>query len=126
MSSPISRGHILKKGDMIIIAVILCIAGVTALLIMNQKQGNQVIIISGDSKEIYSLDKNRSIKVNYKDGGYNVIIIEDGRVWVEEADCKNQVCVNHKPVYKDHESIICIPHKLSIQISSNKVNDIDN
>lgn len=126
MSLKRSGDHNLKKGDLVLVAVILCITGIAALLVMQQKKGDQVIITSGDNKEIYSLNDNRTIIVPCESGGYNTVVIRNGMVWVEEADCKNQICVNHKPVSKNHESIVCIPHKLFIDIKSSRNNDIDN
>ena len=126
MSLPIKNDYTLKKGDLIMIAVILGVAGIAAILIMNQKKGNEVIIISGDNEIIYSLDEDQTIRIDSSDGGYNIIAIEDRRAYVKESDCKNQICVNHKPVYKNHESIVCVPHKLMVEIKSSEKNDIDN
>ncbi|MBR1597490.1 MAG: NusG domain II-containing protein [Lachnospiraceae bacterium] len=126
MSLQKSSDYNLKKGDLILIAVILSITGIAALLIMQQKRGDQVIITSGEAKETYSLNESRTIRVSCESGGYNTVVIRNGMVWVEEADCKNQICVNHKPVSKNHESIVCIPHKLFIDVKSSRNNDIDN
>ena len=126
MELPINDVYNLKKGDLIIIAVILCVTGVAALLIMHQKKGDLVSIISGENEEIYYLNEDRTVKVVCESGGYNIVVIKDGRAWVEEADCINQICVGHRPIYKDHESIVCIPHKLIVEIKSSEKNEIDN
>lgn len=118
--------YILKKGDLILIAVILSITGIAALLIMQQKKGDRVIITSGEKEEIYSLNDSRTIRIPFESDGYNTVVIRNGMVWVEEADCKNQICVKHKPISKNHESIVCIPHKLFIDVISSRNNDIDN
>lgn len=47
---------------------------------------------------------------------YNLISVSDGRVVVEAADCKDQICVRHKPVSSRGESIICLPHRLVVEI----------
>ena len=126
MGLPINDVYNMKKGDLIIIAVILCFTGVAALLIMHQKNGDKVIITSGENEKLYYLNEDRTVNVACENGGYNIVVIKDGKVWVEEADCKNQICVNHKPVCKDHESIVCIPHKLIVEIKSREKNEIDN
>lgn len=48
---------------------------------------------------------------------YNLLCIAGGKVWMEEADCRDQICVHHKPVSGIHESIICLPHKLVIEMT---------
>lgn len=50
-------------------------------------------------------------------GSYNLIAVVDGEVTMEAADCRDQICVRHKPISSDRESIICLPHKLVITIA---------
>ena len=47
---------------------------------------------------------------------YNLISVTDGMVVVEAADCKDQICVRHKPISSKGESIICLPHRLVVEI----------
>ena len=117
---------IIKPGDIIIIAAVLLVAVIAVLFINNSGDGNTVVITSGKNTATYSLEKDRKIDVQSENGGHNTVVISDGKVWVCQADCKNQICVNHSPIYKDHESIVCIPNKMIVKIVSNNDNDIDN
>ena len=54
-----------------------------------------------------------------EDGAYNLFSVRDGKVTMEAADCRDQICVNHKPIMSERESIICLPHKLVIEIEGN-------
>ncbi len=56
---------------------------------------------------------------------YNEVLIEHGKVRVSSSSCKNQVCVNHAPISKNGESIICLPHKLVIRIENKKESGLD-
>ena len=47
---------------------------------------------------------------------YNLISVTDGMILVEEADCKDQICVRHKAISSRGESIICLPHRLVVEI----------
>lgn len=47
---------------------------------------------------------------------YNLISVMGGMVVVEDADCKDQICVRHKPISSRGESIICLPHRLVVEI----------
>ena len=37
---------------------------------------------------------------------------------MRKADCPDQICKNHKPIRKSGETIVCLPHKAVIEISS--------
>lgn len=52
------------------------------------------------------------------DGGtwVNVVSISNGRVSVERANCDNQVCVEHEPIERVGEQIVCLPHGLVIEV----------
>ena len=52
---------------------------------------------------------------------YNLISVTDGTVVVEAADCKDQICVRHKPVSSRGESIICLPHRLVVEIVGDEI-----
>ena len=47
---------------------------------------------------------------------YNMIFVSDDKVVMEAADCKDQICVHHKPISSKGESIICLPHRLVIEV----------
>lgn len=49
-------------------------------------------------------------------GSYNLLAVCGERVWMEAADCRDQICVHHIPITGGGESIICLPHKLVVEI----------
>ncbi len=51
---------------------------------------------------------------------YNLVSVQNGAVSVEAADCKDQICVHHKPVSMAGESIVCLPHRLVVEIAGMK------
>lgn len=48
--------------------------------------------------------------------GYNRVTISNGTVDVTEADCSNQVCVDHDPITGAGEQIVCLPHGMVVEI----------
>lgn len=50
--------------------------------------------------------------------GTNVIEVKDGRVRVREADCPNQDCVHQGWINAPGKQIVCLPHKLTVDIVS--------
>lgn len=49
--------------------------------------------------------------------GTNVIEVQSGKVRVSEADCPNQDCVNQGWISNAGQQIVCLPHKLVVNIT---------
>lgn len=49
-------------------------------------------------------------------GSYNLLAVSASGVSMEAADCPDQICVHHIPIRSGGESIICLPHKLAVEI----------
>ena len=108
----------LKKKDIILMVVVLMIAGVLAILMKaGQTRAGETICIMVDGEEYgtYSLAHNEVIEVKNK-LGYNRIVVKDGVVFMEEADCPDQYCVDHVAITKTNETIVCLPHKLVVEV----------
>lgn len=50
-------------------------------------------------------------------GGTNLVRIHGGIVWIEQANCENQLCVKHDPVRREGEQIVCLPHGVVVQVA---------
>lgn len=48
--------------------------------------------------------------------GCNTIVVEGGRVFVSDADCAGHDCMAQGPASQPNERIVCLPHKLWIEI----------
>lgn len=48
--------------------------------------------------------------------GECIMVIEDGKVYMQEADCPNQICVHHTPISHRGETIVCLPNRIVIEI----------
>lgn len=48
--------------------------------------------------------------------GSNTIVVEDGTVRVASADCPNGTCLHEQPIGEPGKQIICLPHKLWIEV----------
>ncbi len=109
----------MKKKDMILIAAVLVIALIGfAAIKMTQKDGKEVVV-TVDGKEVYktSIQKDQTYKIPEKNGT-NVMQIKDGKVTMKKADCRDQICADHKAIEKSGETIVCLPHKVVIEIKS--------
>ena len=48
--------------------------------------------------------------------GSNTIVVKDGTVFVEDADCENHDCIRQGALDAPGKQIICLPHKLWIEV----------
>ncbi len=109
----------MKKKDVILISVVLVIALISfGILKFMQKDGKEVIVTM-NGKMVYTTDlrEDQVYKIPVKDGE-NVMEISDGKVRMKKADCPDQICKHHRAIEKSGETIVCLPHKVVIEISS--------
>ena len=50
------------------------------------------------------------------DGHYNIVQVEPGRICIREADCPDRLCAKHAAIRNSGETIICLPHKLIVEV----------
>ena len=75
--------------------------------------------VTKNSVEIcFSLEENieYEIKTGKNDENYNVLVIKDGKASIVDADCPDGICEDYIPVCYVGETIICLPHKVVIEI----------
>ena len=93
--------------DLILIGGLLLLALVCYLLFAGGKsEGNvAVVCVNGVETGRYPLN-----------GGSNILIIENGYAWLEDADCPDKLCVRQGKVHLDGQVITCLPNKLTVTI----------
>lgn len=115
-----------KKRDLIMAAVFILI-GVMLTIGMRffMKPGARVVVyIDGESAEAYSLKEDGVYQIQ-TEAGSNSFRIEHGSVWMESADCPDKLCIHMGKVGKNGETIVCLPHKLVLQIEGGEASDYD-
>lgn len=115
----------MKKGDIIII-VLLLFVGAACLFIQGKDDGEYVRITTNGETDRYPISEDRTIEQKNGKSRYNTIVIKDNEVYMENASCPDQICVHHKAVSKNGESIICLPNEVYIEIEGSTVREIDN
>lgn len=108
-----------KKRDIIFIGVLLVMALIAFFVVDKfiKKDGNKVVIkVDGEIVKIVNLTDTNNIIVNGYDGGTNTVVIENGTVYMTEADCPDKICVNTGKISKIGETIVCLPHRVVVEI----------
>lgn len=123
-----------KKGDFFIFLFVLVLLAVLLYILFNQENANRIsLTVQGETRN-YDLQKQQTLYVvdgklvseNEEQDASNVVVVENGQVYMSSATCKDQICVKHKPIYKDGEMIICLPNQVFIEVDSEMENEIDN
>ena len=65
--------------------------------------------------QVLSLDEDTTLTVQGS-LGTNVIEVRSGKVRCSEADCSNQTCVNQGWVSGNGQTIVCLPHEMTVQL----------
>ncbi len=113
---------------MVLIGALLLVAVAGMLVIQSvREEGAQVVITwNGEVDGTYPLEEDRTFVFEGENGGYNVVTIEAGMVFMSEANCPDQVCVNHGPTNQTADPIVCLPNKLVVEVSApNSDNQLD-
>lgn len=104
---------------MILAGVVL---GLAAMLFVFQKMqtsqdGGAVIVYQGKERiAAYPLSEERREIIPSSDGGSNTLVIENGEVYIEDADCPDGLCMKQGRISKNGQALVCLPHKLSVAI----------
>ena len=114
---------VLKKGDIIlIIVIIVCSVSGYALyyaLVRNNENVDKTAVISFENNVIkrISLD---NVKEPYQfniEGDYdNVILVEPGRIRFIDSDCPDKICIITGWLFKTGDLSVCLPNRTVIKI----------
>lgn len=113
----------IKKAD-IILAIVIAIVGIASSLYLTfsdvpVKNGKVVIHQNNKVYGEYSLYEDRVITVK-DDDHINKITIKNGNVQMTFSNCKNQDCVKQGTIDDSSKSIVCLPHKVVVEIKSDE------
>lgn len=102
------------KNDIIVISIIVMIAVFVLVFLNFSKEKGNVVVVTIDNEIYESYNLNEDITVNLHTG--NTLVIKDNFAYVSESNCKDKICVNHRKICLVGETIICLPHKLVIEV----------
>lgn len=103
---------------LVILGVLLLAAVLGMVLIHSHRQTGAAVQVLQDGTVTDTLFLNRNGTYRYESpgGGYNLVVIRDGKVSVTEASCPDQICVRHGPTDQTADPIVCLPNKLVVRV----------
>ena len=105
------------KNDIIFVSALFGVILVAVLGMLLFRTSGDTVTVTVDGKTFgeYSLDQNCSVEIK-TEYGFNLLVIKDGKAYVESASCPDGICSKHRPISYDGESIICLPNKVVVSI----------
>lgn len=109
------------KGKVILFLLLAAVAASAALLLLRGGgEDSPVARITRDGVLLEEIDLNKvdqPYTLTFEDeSGSNTISVERGRIRISEADCPDQVCVNQGWIADGTVPIVCLPHRLMVEI----------
>ena len=105
----------MRKNDILLAGVVLIIAVLGLFFYGNlgkRSAATITVTVNGALYGTYSLEHDQKISI----GKTNRLVIKDGKADMIKADCPDQICVNHKAISKNKESIVCLPNKIIVEV----------
>ena len=109
-----------KSKKWIIILTLVCAVCAVSWAAIGHFGGGTVAVISVDGQEYERIDLSKvegeyDIVIDTK-YGRNTVHVSRGAICVSESDCPDHICMNQGAITKSGVPIICMPHRLVIQI----------
>ena len=104
-------------------AAVICLAVYFAYVLLAPKGATAVIYIDGEEyKRIDLSTAGKPYEITIEtEFGSNTVLVEPGAISVSSADCPDKICVHQGRLTHAGVPIICMPHRIVIQIEGDKV-----
>lgn len=124
--------RIIKKMDIVIIAVLILLSFTPHLIFFKTSQKgskNNYAIIKVDGKihkkiDLSKVKKSEKVNLNLPNGK-NTLLIKNNSIQMDSANCNDALCVKQGNISKVGQTIICLPHKLIIEIKGDELDSKD-
>ena len=108
------------RNDLIFIAVLLVLVILAGLAFLLLRGEGDTVTVTVDGRVYGTYPLSEDLTLDIRTGGegeeLNRLIIRGGEAFVETATCPDGICAAHKPIFRDGESIVCLPHKVVITV----------
>ena len=123
-----------KRKDLLLILAALALALGFFLVSRYMGTGDVSTVVARVNGEVVlrkSLLEDGRYEIPLDGGEVNIIRVEKGVVWMEEANCRDGLCIGQGKMRNRAKSIVCLPHNLVVTLegepvsSGNDTDDLD-
>ena len=109
-----------NRNDVLFIAVLLLIVVLAGAAFFFLRGEGDSVTVSVDGKHYGTYPLRTALTLSIRTGAgdtqENILVIRDGKALVESATCPDGICAAHKPISREGESIVCLPHRVVITV----------
>ncbi|MDR3589329.1 MAG: NusG domain II-containing protein [Negativicutes bacterium] len=121
---------LLTRADKILIGVLIVasVGGIGLNMAALSGGGSQEARVYKEGKLVETIPLRPGYRQEVRLGGtehYNLIMAEDGRIRVADADCPDQICVRTGWISVAPQQIVCLPYRVVIKLESSAPPDLD-
>ena len=118
-----------KRNDLLLIGCLLALGILSFLSVewyktSTTKNAQVVVFVDGTETGRYLLAQDEEILIKGTKGD-NLLVIKNGKAWVEEAECPDKLCVHTGKISRNGETIVCLPNKIVVEVVNGEKNEID-
>lgn len=115
----------LKRNDILLILGLLLAAGLMWFFFRPGETG-ATAVVTQNGNEIRRIDLSADQEITISaENGYNTLLIKNGEISVSDADCGDHTCIRTGRISREGEQIVCLPHKLVIEIIGGEAPELD-
>ena len=83
--------------------------------------GKRVAVIAYDGQDLHRIELDTIVEpqtfhISGPNGEENLVRVEQGRVFMDSANCPDQTCVKQGVIKDSTVPIVCLPHKIIVRI----------
>ncbi|MBQ4629510.1 MAG: NusG domain II-containing protein [Clostridia bacterium] len=106
------------------VAAIAAAAGIIYLNNSSDALSGKYACIFENGELVQRIDLTSIVKPHKIELGGNVILVENGRVSMVEADCPDKLCIKQGAITNGARPIVCLPNNVVIKITDD-ITDVD-
>ena len=109
-----------RRNDLLLIGGLLLLAAAALVwLFCFRPAGGQVeITIDGEPYKTFALSQEITEEIHSGEGATNILIIREGKAQMQSASCPDGICVDHAPIFREGESIVCLPNRVVVTVTA--------
>ena len=115
-----NNGRVHLRNDLILIVSVLLLSAIALIYLFAFRKNGNTVRVTVDGKEYgtYLLSENvtHEIVTGENKENFNTFVISDGKVYMKEASCPDGICVSHRPVFRNGQSIVCLPNRVVVTV----------
>ena len=110
-----------RWGDILLLVIVIVAVVLTVVIATGHKAEYAEVYVDGKLQYNLNLAENKTLELL---DGKMTVVVANGKVYVKDSDCKEQLCVHSSAIGRDGGMIVCLPNKVVIKTTSKKVDAV--